>query len=151
MPIVKFFGLEAEDEVIRRMIRQIKIWVSSVKSLKVKPGNVTPVYFSVIQENPGECVVFEIPELFTVSFEGATRTPSMKKALCKAIKKGFLAFVLKEHFKVKPKRVVVIIHMVDRKKGEYDHGDVPLLPKSPLDPDKLGRWKFLLPPKKEDS
>jgi len=67
MPIIQFVGVEAEREVILELIREIKVWVASVESLEVEQQYVTPIFVPSIQENPGECVVFYVQELFTIS------------------------------------------------------------------------------------
>ena len=141
MPIVKFSGIEAGPKVIAEMIQQIKLWVSSVKELEIGPEHVRPIFVPTIQENQGECVIFEIPELFTKSFKGTARTPSMKKDLCKAIKEGFNGFALEK--KLSTQKAVTIIHMVDREQGEFDHWDLPPSEKKSLNPHQLGRWQWL--------
>ncbi len=121
MPILEFMGPEAERDIIIELIREIKVWVVSIKSLGVGIEHVTPIFVPSIQENAGECVVFYVQELFTVSFAGKTRTTKIRTELAKAIEKGFNAFVATGKLAVRPKKVVVVTRMVDRKKWEY-HG-----------------------------
>jgi len=93
MPIIQFIGPEASREVILELIREIKTWAASVKSLGVTAEHVTPIFVPSIQENAGECVVFYVQELFMVSFTGKTRTTFVRRELALAIEKGFDAFV----------------------------------------------------------
>ncbi len=124
MPILEFMGPEAERDVIIELIRQIKVWVASVESLGVGIEHVTPIYVSSVQENAGECVVFYVQELFTVSFAGIPRTTSSRKELAKAIEEGFNAFVATGKLAVKPKKVTVVTRMVDREEWEYHGWDI---------------------------
>jgi len=121
MPILEFMGPKADYDVIIELIREIKVWVASVKSLGVGIEHVTPIFVPSIQEHPGECVVFYVQELFTVSFAGVHRTTSSRKELAKAIEEGFNVFVATDKLSVKPKKVVVVTRMVDREEWEY-HG-----------------------------
>ena len=121
MPILEFMGPEAERDIIIELICSIKVWVASVESLGVGTEHVTPIFVPSIQEHPGECVVFYVQELFTVSFAGVHRTTSSRKELAKAIEEGFNVFVATGKLAVRPKKVVVVTRMVDCEKWEY-HG-----------------------------
>lgn len=119
MPILEFMGVEAERDVIIDLIRESKVWVASVKSLGVGVEHVIPIFVPSVQENPGECVMFYVQELFTVSFAGAPRTTNSRKELAKAIEEGFNTFVATGRLAVRPKKVVVVTRMVDREEWEY--------------------------------
>lgn len=126
MPISKFSGFEMEtEETIREIFSEIKIWVSSVESLEIGPEHVRPIYSPVVQEIPGECVIFEILELFSVSLAGTARTVDMKKDLCLSIEAGLNKFADTGKLKVRPKKAVIIIRTVDRDEWEFHSWDIP--------------------------
>ena len=132
MPIVRVSGLEGEtDKTIRGTFPKIKIWVASVKRLDVGTEHVRPIYFEIIQEVPGECVIFEVLELFNESLAGTFRDAGIRKALCKSIEAGFNEFISTEKLNARPKEAVVIICTVDRSEWEFHHWDIP--DKSPKD------------------
>lgn len=130
MPIIRFSGVKAQRAVIFDMMYQIKIWAAFVEGLEIGPEHVRPIYMPIIQENPGECVIFEVLELFSVSLNGTARTTGMRKELCQSIESGFNEFVTTGKLTVTPKKAVVIIRMVDRAEGEFHHWPIPNLLRS---------------------
>jgi hypothetical protein len=125
MPIVQFVGPKAEIDVILELINQIPLWVASVEGLGVGIKDVTPIFISSIQKNPGECVVFYVQELFEVSLTGKSRTPGIRKALSRAIENGFNEFIATGKLAVRPTNVTVVTRRVHPDEGEYHNWDVP--------------------------
>lgn len=135
MPIVDIEGLQFEDcELKIELMRQMQTWVAGVEELGVGPEHVIPGIKDVTRLEPGKFIAIYVQELFTESLSGKLRTAETRMKLLLAIKKGFNQFIEthanelvdgiedlanKIFFNIKPRKVAVIIRMVDRSEWEY--------------------------------
>lgn len=141
MPIVDVEGIQFEDSKLKiELMRQMRVWVSGVEELEVRPEHVIPGIKDVMRLEPGKFISIYVQELFTESMWGKLRTAEIRKKLLLAIGEGFNRFIeshadelvdsiedlINQAFiNIRPRVAAVIIRMVDRAEWEYINWKIP--------------------------
>ena len=128
MPYFDAVGFHAKNKVLWGLHDIIEQLACSIEQLGLKPEKVRPRIFKpgdIIEKNPGEYPTITVLELFTKGLNGVERTPKILKEFCGVLDRDLLEFVNSNTFIVRPRKITLIIYMVDRAKYEYHCCDIP--------------------------